>query len=177
MFKSKFCEIQNLESRKVLRLLSIFMVHYFLRAVYNSTIYTLLFFLWGKMLVIPCAAKVDFCFLTPNDINMPDWPSLAIFFTIFMVWTITASVCLLECLTDIIRILGDHLKSNGTSFQGIVWTKWVSKCKGARSAHHILFFVIFSFRGSLVRQNKHDVIPSEKSWNWTNYLASLKCLP
>ena len=58
-----------------------------------------------------------FFFLTPNDINMPDWPSSAIFFTVLMVWTITASVYLSEHLTDIIRILGDHLKSNEISFQ------------------------------------------------------------
>ena len=56
-----------------------------------------------------------------------------------MIWTITTSVCSSVRLTDIIRILGEHLKSNGTSFQGIVWTKWVLKCNGARSAHHILF--------------------------------------
>ena len=37
------------------------------------------------MLAIPYAAKVDFCFLTPTGMNMPDWPSLAIFFTILMV--------------------------------------------------------------------------------------------
>ena len=73
------------------------------------------------------------------SVNMPDWPSLAICFTILKVWKITWCVCLLERLTDIIRILGEHLKSNGTSLQGIAWTKWVSKCKGARSAHHILF--------------------------------------
>ena len=29
---------------------------------------------------VPYAAKVDFYFLTPNGINMPDWPSLAIFY-------------------------------------------------------------------------------------------------
>ena len=52
-----------------------------------------------------------------------------------MVWTITA----IERLTDIIKILGEHLKSKETSFQGIVWTKWVSKREIARSAHHILF--------------------------------------
>ena len=56
------------------------------------------------MLAIPYAAKIDFYFLTPNGINIPDWPSLAIFFT--MLRTITASVHLSERLTDIIRILG-----------------------------------------------------------------------
>ena len=53
--------------------------------------------------------------------------------------TITASVCLSERLTVIIRILGERLKSIEASFQGIVWTKWVFKCKGARGALHILF--------------------------------------
>ena len=75
------------------------------------------------MLAIPYAAKVEVCFLTPNDINMQDWPSLAIFFTILMVSTITVSVCLSERLTDMTRILGEQLKSNRASFQGIVWTK------------------------------------------------------
>ena len=37
--------------------------------------------------------------------------------------TAPVPVCLSERLTDIIRILGEHLKSNGTLFQGIVWTK------------------------------------------------------
>ena len=37
------------------------------------------------MLVIPYAAKVEFCFLTPNGINVRDWPSIAIFFTMLMV--------------------------------------------------------------------------------------------
>ena len=36
------------------------------------------------MLAITHAAKVDFCFLTPNDIKMPDWSSLAIFFTVLV---------------------------------------------------------------------------------------------
>ena len=130
-----------LEFCKSLCLLSIFMIHYFLRAVYNSAIKTL-FFWWGTVLAIPYAAKVDLSFLTPNGINMQDWPSLAIFYTILSVWTITASVCLLERLTDIIRILGKHLKSNGTSFQGIEWAKWVSKCKGTRSAQNILWFLV-----------------------------------
>ena len=75
------------------------------------------------MLAIPIMANVDFCFLTPNGINMQDWSPLALFFTMLMVCTITASICLSERLTDIARILGKHLKSNGTSFQGIVWTK------------------------------------------------------
>ena len=156
-----------------MRLLSIFIVRYVLRAVYNSAISTL-FFLRGKILAkhVPCAAKVDDCFLKQNDINMPDRPSLAIFFTVFVVWTITTSVCLLERLTDIIRVLGEPLKRNGTSsLQGIVWTKWVAKCKGARSAHHILFFffvfvffcffTIFGFKDSLVWRNKNYVIPLE----------------
>ena len=72
------------------------------------------------MLAIPYAAKFEFCFLTPNDTNTLDWPSLAIFFTVLMVRTITSSVCLSERLTDIIRILGEHLKINGTPFQEIV---------------------------------------------------------
>ena len=63
------------------------------------------------MLSIPYAAMADDCFLTPNGINMPDWPS---FFTILMVWTITADGCLSERLTGITRTLGEHLKSNGT---------------------------------------------------------------
>ena len=37
------------------------------------------------MLVITYAVKVDVYFLTPNGINMVDWPSLAIYFTILMV--------------------------------------------------------------------------------------------
>ena len=32
------------------------------------------------MLAIPYVVKVDFCFLTPNGTNMPDWPYLAVFF-------------------------------------------------------------------------------------------------
>ena len=67
------------------------------------------------MLAIPHTAKVDFCFLTPNGINMPDWPSLATYGM--------NSVCLSERLTDIIRILGEHLKSKRTSFPGNVGTK------------------------------------------------------
>ena len=54
-----------LVSRKVLRLLSIFMVRYVVRAVYNNAVYAL-FFLRGKILAIPYAAKVDVCFMTPN---------------------------------------------------------------------------------------------------------------
>ena len=48
-------------------------------------------------------------------------------------------VCLSERLTYIISILGEYLKSNETSFQEIMWTKRVSKCKGARNAYHKLF--------------------------------------
>ena len=57
-------------ARKVLRLLSIFMVRYFLRAVYNSGIFTLFFLRW-KILAIPYVAKVDFCQI------LPDRPSLS----------------------------------------------------------------------------------------------------
>ena len=62
-FQTEILEMWTLESRKVLRLLSIFMVGYFLWTVYDSAIYTF-FFLRGQMLAIPYAAKVDFCFLT-----------------------------------------------------------------------------------------------------------------
>ena len=167
-----------LEPRKSLCLLSIFMIRYFLRAVYNSAIKTL-FFWWGTVLAIPYAAKVDFSFLTPNSINMQDWPSLAIFYTILSVWTRTASVCLLERLTDIIRILGEHLKSNGTSFQGTVWTKWVSKCKGTRSAQNILFLWFLVLGVALYDETKMML------YRWKSHVtghtnhshpASLKCL-
>ena len=50
--------------------------------------------------------------------------------------------------------LAEHLKSNGTSFQGIVWTKWISKCKGARSAHHILLFWFLDFGVALYDETK-----------------------
>ena len=45
-----------------------------------------------------------------------------------------------------IKILGEHLKSNRTSFQGLCGQN-ESKRKSARSAHHILFlcFVFFLF--------------------------------
>ena len=67
------------------------------------------------MLVIPYVAKVEFCFLTPNGINM------AIF--VYLLYNTYGMNSLSERLTDIIRILGDHLKSTGISIQEIVWTK------------------------------------------------------
>ena len=92
------------------------------------------------MLAIPYADKVDFCFLTPNGINMQVSPSLATFFTILMVYTITASVCLSERLKDIIRILGEYLKSKGTSFQ-----QNESRTVRARGVHTTYCFRDFLF--------------------------------
>ena len=58
-----------------MRLLLIFMVRYILRLVYSSDIKAL-FFLWGKMLAIPYAAKVYFCFF---DTKWEQHARLAIF--------------------------------------------------------------------------------------------------
>ena len=51
-------------------------------------------------------------------------------------------------LIDIIMILGEHLKSNGTSFQGTVWTK-ESLNVGARGVHTTYCFCDFSLRVAL----------------------------
>ena len=45
------------------------------------------------MLAIPYTAKFDFCFLTPNGINMKDWPSLAMFFILWYEQKQRVSVC------------------------------------------------------------------------------------
>ena len=64
------------------------------------------------------------------------------------------SVCLSERLTDIIRILGEHLKSNETSLQRILWTKRAFKCKDARSAHHIIFLLLLVLKVALYDERK-----------------------
>ena len=63
------------------------------------------------MLAIPYAAK----FSTPKDINI-------LGNLLYNTYGMNNNN---ECrsASDIIKILGEHLKSNGTSFQGIVWTK------------------------------------------------------
>ena len=73
-----------LESRKVLHLLSIFMVLYFLMAVYDSAMQTFSSY-EGKILALPYAAKVEVCFWTPIASICQTGHLWLIIFTILMI--------------------------------------------------------------------------------------------
>ena len=58
------------------------------------------------------------------DTKFDQYTRLAVFgYLLYNTYVMNNNSCLSERLTDIIKILGEPLKSNGTLFQGRLWAK------------------------------------------------------